>query len=265
MSRRSLAALNVDFRSTRETSDFVIDVEYRVGKYGLRISRDGYNSRGFGGKLRHVVIVHAIREIKPDYNWQSYCRESCNRGRNEPQDKYDLRLSRHLSDHMAGHPWHFCRQPKVGDVIACRQVCVDQNAVGRGAFDATGPAALDTNAVDCNNCAVRFFHETPEPRAKIEAVEKAARAEERARKPAPPTCPHCGDRRQRTKATDRGERVMCSTCKDLADRASRYSKTAETGQDEYGIDWSNRRDHARRLADEAQTELDRREGRYAAA
>jgi hypothetical protein len=255
MNRQTLADLNLTFRSSHENSDFVLVTEYRVGRYGLRISRDGYSSRGLGGKLKHLVVATVIREIKPDYNWRAYCADQVSRGRNESSEKYEARKTRQVESH--GQHGHFCRQPQVGDVVGCRQVCVGQNAIGRGAFD--GEIA-DTTLINCSNCLVRFFHEEVEPRAKVEAREKAERAAAKAKNP-PPTCPHCGDVRPRTKATERGERPLCSWCKDATDRVATYTKSAETGLSQFGFEMN--RDRAIQLRDEAQAELDRREGKYA--
>ena len=253
--RPSLADLNLMFRSSREDSNFVIDVEYRVGKYGLRIARTGYASRGFGGKLRHLVVAHVIREVKPGYNWQAFCGEQVRRREAESIERYEARKAKQIESH--GKHGHYCQQPKAGEVIACRQVCVDQNAVGRGAFDGSD---VDTSAIDCSNCAVRFFHETVVPRAKTDAIAKVLRAEAKRANP-PPTCPHCGDIRPRTKATERGERPLCSTCNDLKNDQTRYAYAAIHGKDArdgYEID----KGRAAQLRDEAKAKLDRREGRY---
>ena len=162
--RRTLADLNASFRSSSETSDFVLTTEYRVGRYGLRVSRDGYGSRGVGGKLRHLVGVTVITEIKADYNWQPYCAEMVSGYRGTPEQRQERR-ERQVANH--GTYSHHCRQPKVGDIVYARQQCVDQNAVGKGAYE---PSDADTDAIGCSNCLVRIFGETVEPRAKVEAA-----------------------------------------------------------------------------------------------
>jgi hypothetical protein len=226
IARRTLADLNETFRSTTETSDFEITIEYRVGRYALRISRDGYGSRGNGGKLLHLVIAHVITAIKPDYNWQAYCGEVVTRGRSETAERY-----------------------------------VEQNARGVGAFESDGDHALDTVAINCNNCSARIFGETPEPRAKVEAREREARAAVKAANP-PPTCPHCGDRRPRTKQTAL-EAVLCSNCLELVKTIAEH-ETGEFWQyckpEERAEPWRVQR--SIEMLDEAMTRFERREGKY---
>src|SRR4029453_3183391 len=207
-SRPTLATLNDTFRASRETSDFVLTVEYRVGRYGLQISRDGRRSRGQGGKLLHLMVATVIAAIKPDYDWRPYCAESAYVGRTAPRAQAQMARDRQIADH--GTHGHRCRQPKVGDVLVARQVCVDRNAVGLGAYD---PSQADPAAIDCNNCARRQFGENPELRARVEAAAKLERAAAKAADPTP-TCFWCGDRRPRTTATAKGEVLPCSTCKE---------------------------------------------------
>ena len=261
--RRTLADLNASFRSSSETSDFVLTTEYRVGRYGLRVSRDGYGSRGVGGKLRHLMVATVITEIKPDYNWQPYCAEMVSGYRGTPEQRQERR-ERQIASH--GTYSHYCRQPKVGEVVYARQQCVDQNAVGKGAYE---PSDADTNVIDCNNCAVRVFGEVPQPRAKVEAAAREARAAVKAKNP-PPVCFHCGDRRPKTRATDAGEKLLCSSCKDSYETIWFVETTGYTCQ--YHADMADARDSAhtatmlaRALADQTREydELLRREGRYA--
>ena len=202
--RRPLADFNTS-RDTTETSDFVLTSEYRVGRYGLQISRDGYGSRGNGGQLLHLVRVAFISEIKAGYDWRLACTQSITA--RDPERRAAL-VAKQIADH--GKPWHHCRQPRVGDIVWAHPQCVDANAVGKGAYT---PDQADTDAISCSNCLVRIFGETVEPRAKVEARAKAERAAAKAKNP-PPTCFHCGDVRPRTKATEAGEILPCGRCKE---------------------------------------------------
>jgi hypothetical protein len=204
--RRPLADFNVS-REVTSTSDFVLTSEYRVGRYGLRVSRDGYGSRGNGGNLLHLVRVAFISEIKADYDWRQACGDNITA--RDPERRAALVAKAH-ADHEAKLPWHYCRQPKVGDIVWAHPQCVDTNAVGKGAYE---PSIADTNVIDCSNCLVRIFGETVEPRAKVEARAKAERAAAKAKNP-PPVCFHCGDARPRTKATEAGEQLPCGRCKE---------------------------------------------------
>lgn len=209
--RRPLADFNVS-RDTTETSDFVLTSEYRVGRYGLRVSRDGYGSRGNGGQLLHLVRVAFISEIKPGYDWRQACADTVRQVRGETAESYQARVAKQIATHgQSPYPgYHYCRQPKVGDIVWAHPQCVDTNAVGKGAYE---PSIADTNLIDCSNCLVRIFGETVEPRAKIEARAKAERAAAKAKNP-PPVCFHCGDARPRTKATEAGEQLPCGYCKE---------------------------------------------------
>jgi hypothetical protein len=261
--RRPLESFNAE-RPISETADFVIATEYRVGRYGLQISRDGYGSRGTGGKLIHLVRVAVISEIKDGYNWQTYCLQSARTSRWNTRDQAAAARDKQIASH--GQPWHSCRQPKVGDLLWIAPQCVDQNARGTGAFEAD---EAGTSAIDCNNCLTRIFGETVEPRAKVEAREKAERAAAKA-KNMPPVCFHCGDKRPRTKATEAGEKLLCGTCKDLYETIWFVETTGYTCQ--YHADYAdagetahNTNMKAAALVESARDYdyLSKREGKYA--
>jgi hypothetical protein len=178
------------------------------------------------------------------------------------------RIERQLAGH--GFPvGHYCRQPQVGDIVWAHPQCVDQNAVGKGAFE---PSVADTNVIDCSNCLVRIFGETVEPRAKIEAREKAERAAVKAKNP-PPVCFHCGDARPRTKATEAGEKLPCGFCKEqfetifsVETTGYEHLDTARYLGDKLAADatWDANLKAAAIAAETRAIEtLDRREGRYA--
>jgi hypothetical protein len=205
--RRSLADLNVGFVRTGATADFDTLTEYRVGKWGLAWSRDGYGARGLGGDHLHLSVVTVITAIHPDYDWRPYCAASAYLGYGTEQQKA-ARRDRQVAGH--GSYNHHCNQPKVGDAIAIRPVCRDQNVRGTFVFDG---ATADTNLVDCINCRRNFFGEQVDVVA-VKADRTAAVEARKAAKPLPTRCFHCGDLRPKTKATADGEQLPCSNCRE---------------------------------------------------
>ena len=206
--RKTLAQYNEGFRSYGETTDFSTMTEYRVGKWGVAYSRDGYASRGSGGDKTHMSVVTVITAIHPDYDWQSYCAATVRVGSWVTREQAEKRRAAQVASH--GNYGHYCQQPKVGDVVTVRPVCRFENVRGTGAWT---PDEADTAAVTCFNCRTGFFGEevdgVAERRAEREAVESR-----KAAKPKPARCFWCGDIRPRTKATAAGEQLPCSTCKD---------------------------------------------------
>ena len=206
--RKTLAQYNEGFRSYGETTDFSTMTEYRVGKWGVAWSRDGYASRGGGGDKTHMSVVTVITEVKPDYDWQSYCASSVRVGSWVTREQAEKRRAAQVASH--GSYGHYCQQPKVGDVVGVRPVCRFENVRGTGAWTAE---QADTDVVSCLNCRRDFFKEAvdgvEERRKEREAVEsrKAAR-------PKPARCFWCGDVRPHTKATKAGEQLPCSGCKE---------------------------------------------------
>jgi hypothetical protein len=206
--RPTLASLNEGFRSYGETEDFETVREYRVGKWGTRWSRDGYSSRGAGGDKLHVSVVSAITAVKAGYDWARYCAESVHAPSFYGAEKVRAMRARQVAEH--GQPWHHCRQPQVGDVMAVNPVCRFENVRGTGAWT---PEEVDTDRVDCLNCRRQFFHEEVDGVAERRA-ERAAVDARKAARPKPARCFWCGDIRPHTKATRAGEQLPCSYCKD---------------------------------------------------
>lgn len=211
--RRSLAELNEGFASSSSTADFDLLTDYRVGKWGLAISRDGYQARGQGGEHRHLSIVTTIAAIHPDYNWRPYCAETVSRGRYETAEQHQANVARQLASHGAAFG-HYCRQPKVGDIVAVRPVCRFENVRGTGAFTAE---QADTAIVDCINCRRGFFGEQVDVVA-VQADRRAAVEARKAAKPQPARCFVCGEVRPQTKATLAGEQLPCSYCKESLEK-----------------------------------------------
>ncbi len=205
--RRSLAELNLGFVTEGATSDFDTRTEYRVGKWGLAWSRDGFASGGLGGDHLHLSVVTVITAIHPDYDWRPYCAASAYLGYGNAEQKA-ARRDRQVAGH--GSYNHRCNQPKVGDAISVRPVCRDNNVRGTFVFDG---ATADTDVVDCINCRRGFFGEQVDVVA-VKADRAAASEAKKASRPLPTRCFHCGDIRPKTKATAAGEQLPCSNCKD---------------------------------------------------
>jgi hypothetical protein len=262
-SRPTLAELNEDFRSTSETSDFDTLTEYRVGKWGVRWSRDGYGSRGTGGDKLHVSVVTVITRVKPDYDWRTYCAESASIAPWLTREQREQRLAQQVESH--GKYNHYCRQPKVGDVINVKPVCRFENVRGTGAWT---PEEADTDRVDCLNCRRSFFHEEVDG-VEERRKERAAVESRKAAKPLPARCFWCGDIRPKTKATQAGEKLPCSRCKENFETIYWVETTGYSNS--YFAEMADGREaahdarmRAMALDDEtkAYESLERREGKY---
>jgi hypothetical protein len=209
--RKTLAELNEGFRSTGETSDFETATEYRVGKWGVAWSRDGYNGRGSGGDKLHLSVVTYITRVKEGYDWQSYCAASAYVSRGWTTEQVAKARAKQVAEHGVVPAWsHRCHQPKVGDVHRVNPVCRFENVRGTAAWT---PELADTDVVNCFNCRRQFFHETVDG-VEERRVERAGVEERKAAKPQPARCFWCGDVRPHTAKTKAGEQLPCSRCKE---------------------------------------------------
>lgn len=263
--RRSLAELNLTFASTAYEGDFDTLTEYRVGKWGLAWSRDGYNGRGQGGDHLHLSVVTSITFIHPGYDWRPFCAASAYLGYGNAEQQ-QARRDRQVAGHGSFN--HHCNQPKVGDVIRIRPVCRDENVRGTFAWDAN---IADTNLVDCINCRRGFFGEQVDV-VTVKADRKAEVEARKAAKPLPTRCFHCGDIRPATKATKAGEQLPCSSCKEYFETiyavettGYQYLYTAKDLADELAADptWdANLKAAAIAAETYAADRLERLEGKY---
>lgn len=208
MTRKNLAELNESFRTAGSRPDFEVVTEYRVGKWGLAYSRDGFNGRGQGGDKLHLSVATVITEIHPDYCWQTYCAASVRGGAWDTAEQIAARRAHQIAEH--GCYGHYCEQPKVGDVIAVRPVCRFENVRGTGAWSAE---LADTDAINCLNCRSGFFGEQVDGVAERRAVREQVESRKAAR-PLPARCMVCGETRPQTAATRKGEILPCSWCKE---------------------------------------------------
>ena len=261
--RKTLTELNEGFRREGATSDFETMTEYRVGKWGVAYSRDGYNGRGQGGDKTHVSVVTVITAIHNDYDWQAYCASSIHVPTRATPEQFADRRAKQIAEH--GKPWHRCQQPKVGDVMTVHPVCRFENVRGTAAWT---PEVADTDAVTCFNCRRSFFHEEVDG-VEERRVVRAGVEERKAAKPQPARCFWCGDIRPRTKATAAGEQLPCSRCKEDFETIWWVETTGYTCQYHADMEDAREQEHSARMKANAITDeerayeaLEQREGKY---